>query len=259
MPQKNLNENRHTYQELYPSKKLDDFISLYFMSTNTSKTPLQVTICPDSYFKILIQVKNNKITSCFLTGIWTKEVEISLPPQVICYGIKFKIIAPEYLLKREIKSILNSVEHLDFNYLNINSLNLTSFKEIANQLDRIFTELIPPKQFVLENRLRLSQFLYNTHNDIKASEVPDQIYWSHRQINRYLNKYIGITLKQYLNIRKCYRAYLSIRIGDLFPEKDFFDQAHFIKQIKKHTGQTPKFLFQNRNDQFIQLRNIKKL
>ena len=71
---------------------------------------------------------------------------------------------------------------------------------------------------------------------------------------RYLNKHIGISLKKYLNIQKCYRAYLQIREGQFFPEKGFFDQAHFIREVKKHTGHTPTFLHQGINDQFIQLK-----
>jgi AraC-like DNA-binding protein len=94
--------------------------------------------------------------------------------------------------------------------------------------------------------------------DISAEEVSNQIFWSNRQINRYLNKYLGVSLKKYLNIQKCYAAYIQIREGRFFPEKGYYDQAHFIREIKKHTNQTPKELYQEQNDRFIQLKNIDK-
>ena len=94
--------------------------------------------------------------------------------------------------------------------------------------------------------------------NISASEVSQQIYWTNRQINRYLNKYLGVSLKKYLNVQKCYEAYIQIREGKFYPEGDYFDQAHFIREVKKHTGQTPKALFEKQNDRFIQLKNIKR-
>jgi AraC-like DNA-binding protein len=251
--------SNHVYTELYPSKELDDYVSLYFEAKNLSDKPEKITIFPDGYFKLIIQVKDNKIVSYFLTGIWTKETNIIIPPKVTSYGIKFKLIAAECILKREIRSIINSVEQLNTSYLNIKDLELSSFITIAKQLEKTLLNELRLGKEVLGNRLRLSQFLYSTYKDVQANEVANQIYWTQRQINRYLNKYIGVTLKKYLNIQKCYRSYLHIREGNFFPEKGFFDQAHFIREVKKHTGQTPSLLFKGKNDQFIQLSNIKKL
>lgn len=251
--------NNHQYSELYPSKGLDDFISLYFEAKNLSNKPEKITICPDGYFKLIIQVKDKKIISYFLTGIWIKEIDIIVPAKVTTYGVKFKIIASEIILKREIKSILNSVEQLNFNKFNIDDLNINSFEMIVKQLEERFYQELHFQKEIQGNKLRLSQFLYNNYKDIKANEVSNQIYWTHRQINRYLNKYVGVTLKKYLNIQKCYRSYLHIREGSFFPEKGFFDQAHFIREVKKHTGHTPTLLFKGKNNQFIQLKNIEKL
>ena len=84
------------------------------------------------------------------------------------------------------------------------------------------------------------------------------MFWTNRQINRYLNKYLGVSLKKYLNIQKCYESYIQIRQSFFSPEKDYFDQAHFIKEIIKHTGETPTTLYKEQNDRFIQLKNIKR-
>jgi len=250
-------DKTHKYQELYPSEKLNDFIASYFEARNESSRPEKVTICPDSYFKLIIQLLDGKTVAYFLTGIWAKEVTIVIPPKVTTYGIRFKIIAPEYIFKREIKTLLNTVEQLNKQYFNINNIEFSTFPKIVDQLETLFINKLPSGNEVLSNRLRLSQFLYSHHEDIKASEVASQIYWSQREINRYMNKYIGVSLKKYLNIQKCYRAYFQIREGEFFPEKGFYDQAHFIREVKKHTGKTPSQLFKGQNDQFIQLKNMK--
>ena len=249
----------HKYQILYPSKKLDTFVASYFEVRNESDISQEITICPDAYFKLIIQLLDGKIVSYFLTGLWAKEIDIVIPPRMITYGIRFKIIAPEYIFKREIKSILNTVEQLNVEYFDIDKIEFSTFPKVVEQIESIILKRLPNQDEISPNRLRLSQFLYSHYEDVKASEVASQIYWPQRSINRYLNKYIGISLKKYLNIQKCYRAYFQIREGQLFPEKGFFDQAHFIREVKKHTGKTPSQLHKGQNDQFIQLRNIKKL
>ena len=47
-------------------------------------------------------------------------------------------------------------------------------------------------------------------------------------------------------------------IRHLSPQTDYFDQAHFIKEIKKYTGTTPKELHKNKNDRFLQLSNTEQ-
>lgn len=249
----------HVYSEVYPSDEMDDYVSLYFKAENLSDKPQPMTICPDGYFKLIIQLLDGKMVAYFLTGMWANEIDIVVPPRVTTYGIKFKIIAAEMIFKREIATILNSVEQKKTDYFGIDKVDFGSFGDVVNQLEEILLNRLPPKEQIRANRIRLSQFLYSNYEDIQAREVAKQIHWSQREINRYLNKYIGISLKKYLNIQKCYRAYFRITEGDFFPEKGFFDQAHFIREVKKHTGQTPTTLYKGKNDQFIQLRNIKKL
>lgn len=249
----------HTYNEVYPSDGLDDYVSLYFRTENLSDQPYPVTICPDGYFKLIIQVVGNKITAYFLTGIWASEIDIVIPPKAVTYGIKFKVISAEVIFKREITSILNSVEQKESDFFGIDKVVFGDFANVVEQLEGILLQKLLPKEQIRANRIRLSQFLYSNYEDIQAREVAKQIYWSQREINRYLNKYIGISLKKYLNIQKCYRAYFKITEGEFFPEKGFFDQAHFIREVKKHTGQTPTTLYKQQNDQFIQLKNIGKL
>ncbi len=253
------NNGEHVYNEAYPSEGLDDYVSLYFKAENLSDEPQPMTICPDGYFKLIIQLLEGKIVAYFLTGIWANEIDIVIPSKVITYGIKFKIIAAEIILKREISSILNSVEQKKSDYFGMDKVDFRTFEGVVKQLEEIMLNNLPPKEQIRANRIRLSQFLYSNYEDIQAREVAEQIHWSQREINRYLNRYIGISLKKYLNIQKCYRAYFRITEGDFFPEKGFFDQAHFIREVRKHTGQTPTALFKGQNDQFIQLRNIKKL
>ena len=66
------------------------------------------------------------------------------------------------------------------------------------------------------------------------------------------------SLKEFLKIVRCNSAYKNISNGNLSPQTDYFDQAHFIKEIKKYTGTTPKELHKNKNDRFLQLSNTEQ-
>ncbi len=245
------------YKEIKPVDELKNYIHSFWMHKNLTDKAEKLTIFPDSYFKIIMIVRNNKITAYFMTGLWTEEKIFTIPPKAKLYGCRLKILAPEFLLKNKIASIINEYHQLDLKYLNVNTFDLSGFKSIVNQWQQEFLKLKPSKT-IQGNKSRLSQLLDKMKGDISATEVSNQIYWTNRQINRYLNKYIGVSLKKYLNIQKCYQSYLHIREGKFFPEKGFFDQPHFIREIKKHTGETPKSLHEHKNDRFIQLKRISK-
>ncbi|MGL5890192.1 MAG: AraC family transcriptional regulator, partial [Bacteroidia bacterium] len=75
----------------------------------------------------------------------------------------------------------------------------------------------------------------------------------------YFNSRFGFPLKEFLKIVRCNASYKDIAGGNLSPQKNFFDQAHFIKELKKYTGKTPKELYKNENGRFLQLHHPKPL
>lgn len=250
-------EKTSTYREIEPVDELKHFVHSFWMHENLSDKTQTLTIFPDSYFKMVFLLKGKKVVNYFMTGIWTGQKNYAIPAHGTTLGCRLKILAPEFLINREVASIKEAYQQLDLSYLNLNKFDFSTFEGIVSQWTTELLKLQPAKS-IQENKLRLSQLLYQLKGDISATEVSEQIFWTNRQINRYLNKYVGISLKKYLNIQKCYEAYIQIREGKLAPEKGYFDQAHFIKEVKKHTGETPKSLFDQQNDRFIQLKNIKQ-
>lgn len=243
------------YQERKPSKDLTTLIHSFWTHSNISEEVKEMSIIPDSYFKIIIVIENGKITKYFMTGLWTAEKVFCVPPKATVFGCRLRILAPEFLINEEITTILNSVKQLDLSYLNIEQFDFSNFDNLVKQWQNELLKIKPSKT-IHGNKLRLSQVIYEAKGSISATELSTQIFWSNRQINRYLNKYIGISLKKYLNIQKCYQSYVQIREGEFFPKKNYFDQAHFIREVKKHTGETPKSLYEQQNDRFIQLKGI---
>ena len=111
----------------------------------------------------------------------------------------------------------------------------------------------------IDNRKKkLFELIYSSNGSITVKELSEKVYWSSRQINRYFNQQFGISLKAYCNILRFGASFKHISEGKLFPEQNFTDQNHFIKEIKKYAGVTPKELSKNKDDRFIDITAIKK-
>ena len=250
------NEDKIKFNQINPSKGLEELIESYWTYQNPTNQAKRVTILPDSFFKIIIEFQGANIIRYFLTGLWTKEVEIAIPAHTSMYGIKFKILASEYIFQKEIASLILSHQDLQLSFWNIRDVTQCNFQEFIEKIELRITKNIKQKR-IQAKKLQLSQLLYFTNGNISAEEVSNQINWSNRQINRYLNKYLGVSLKTYLNIQKCHSSYFHISKGEFYPSNNYFDQSHFIREIKKHTGKTPKEIYKNQNDRFIQLKFTK--
>lgn len=250
-----MKKKENTYQQIKSSEELEEFIHSFWMHKNTQDKPELMTISPDSFFKIIFLIKEDKVINYFMTGLWNEQKEFVIPPKTTTYGCRLKALAPEFLINQEVSSILNSLKQLNLSYLNLANFDFSNFEKIVEQWE-VELKKIKLDKTIEANKLRLSQLLYQKKGSISVLEVSQQIYWTNRQINRYLNKYLGVSLKKYLNVQKCYEAYIQIREGIFFPKKGYFDQAHFIREVKKHTGETPKSLYLKQNDRFIQLKNI---
>jgi len=247
-----------SYKQLNPSPELEDFIDSYWEHKNLKDSPNKLTIFPDSFFKLIFYLVDRKIVAYFLTGLWPKETEIIIPPQATVYGIKFKILAPEYIFQQEIASLLNTHIELDLSFWDIDNYKFDDFQLVIDHFESTIITILAQNNEVEGKKLQLTQLLDKMEGHITAEEVSNQIVWSNRQINRYLNKYLGVSLKTYLNIQKVYSSYIQIREGRFHPDKGYFDQAHFIREVKKHTSKTPKELHKRQHDRFIQLKNIQK-
>ncbi len=252
-------DNNYTYQELKPSAHLTDFVHSFFWHQNLTDREQSFIICPDSYFKVIVFLESGQIKVHFLTGLWIKEKEVSIPPNSASFGIRFKLLAPEYVFDKEIASILNGREILNPNFWNIQTTKFDSLAQVTEVFEEIITAEIERINIVPNSKkIALSRLLDHSSGQITVKQVADEVGWSERQIGRYLNKYLGVSLKKYLNILKVYAAYIQIRNGEFFPEEGYYDQAHFIREIKKYTGETPSTLHGKLDDRFIQLKNIKR-
>ena len=239
------------YKEIKPNGFLNNFVQSFWYY-QTTDTEVHHTILPDGYFDLIAEFENDALVIVKLTGVWTKPKDIIIPKNIKFFAVRFKLLAIEYLFKKEIKSILNTTLNLPFTFWNLDAYNCNEFEKfVADTSDKLDAS-IKHLHEIDRRKLKLFDIVYQQEAKT-VSELSAQLFWSSRQISRYFNSRFGITLKEFLKIVRCNATYKEISNGNLNPQSDFFDQAHFIKEIKKYTGVTPKELNKNKNDRFLQL------
>lgn len=239
------------YREIKPSGFLTNFIHS-FWEYETCEAEVEHTIIPDGYFDLIAEFENEVLTIVKLTGVWTKPVNVKIPKSTRIFAMRFKLLATEYLFQQEIKSILNTTKNLPLHFWNIDKYQANDFEKFTLDITNRLENSIKHLKEIDNRKLKLFEIVYNIENH-SVEELSNTVFWSSRQINRYFNSQFGFSLKAFLNIVRCNASYKDIANGDLFPDDSFFDQAHFIKEIKKHTGTTPSELSKNQNVRFLQL------
>ncbi|MDQ0593509.1 AraC-like DNA-binding protein [Chryseobacterium ginsenosidimutans] len=249
-----MQRNEIEWKTLKPTNDLHDFVESFWMIENHSDKGHQIIILPDGRFDIIFSLTENKIFKVTLKGLDTEPKQTNIPANTTLFAISFKLLAVEYLLREKVKDLLNEGIPLPKEFLGIsqNELNdFNSFYEIAS------TKIAALIKLDIDTRKReLFNYIYSSNGTLTVKELSEKVYWSSRQINRYFNKTFGISLQAYCKIFRFKSSLNHIKKGKLFPELNFADQTHFIKEVKKMSGVTPKELSKNENDRFILLSTL---
>ncbi|WP_225321431.1 helix-turn-helix domain-containing protein [Rhizosphaericola mali] len=189
----------------------------------------------------------------FMVGLIGLETQPKLiPVQSIerFFCVSFKPLGLDYILKKSIADLVNGGMHLPMDFWNINEDNLADFNSFCHQITEKIKALIPQK--LDERKVELFNYIYKNKGEVSIHELSEKIFWSERQINRYFKQLLGISLKSYCNILRFQASLKHIKDGELYPQLNYTDQSHFIKEIKKLSGVSPKVLFKNPDHRFLQ-------
>lgn len=224
------------------------------MLHNPTDSDKQVVILPDGRVDIFFTQSITERFHITLLGIGTNPDKSVIKANRTTFAISFKPLATEYILKEPVSSLLNSGKNLPDNFWGFSSSDLVDFDSFCQKSTLQIHALLP---IDLDSRKQnLFNLIYDSNGALSVAEISEKVFWSSRQINRYFNQQYGISLKAYCNILRFRASFQQIKDGRLFPEQNFADQAHFIKEIKKMAGVNPKQLTQNQNDRFIQFSTL---
>ncbi|WP_271765265.1 helix-turn-helix domain-containing protein [Aquimarina algiphila] len=245
------------YTQQQAHKDLKDYIRCYWKVENKTKASQSYTIFPDGFFDVLICYQNNNLKGVFLTGLWNKKTNVVISPKTTIYGIQFRLLAVEYIIKDSIAPLLNKINRIEKSYLGLNQFSKQSDAFMFQYLNECLIAHLNEQDLTHSKKSILLKTINQTKGNETVEYYSQKAHWSQRQINRYFQSTFGFSLKSYCNIRKGASTYSQIKNGQLYPLEGYFDQSHFIKEIKKITEYTPKVLLKNENDRFLQFSIIK--
>lgn len=245
------------YSQQQAHQNLRDYVRCYWKIENNTKDFQSYTILPDGFFDLLICFHNDNLEGVFLTGLWDQKTNVVISPETTIYGVQFRLLAIENIIQESITPLLNHIKELEKSYLGLDGYNATVDSFSFDYLNQCLLSRIAEQDPIDPRKCTLLKSINQTKGSKTVEYYSQEANWSKRQINRYFQPAFGLSLKSYCSILKCAATFSQIRKGQLYPQQGFFDQPHFIKEIKKITEFTPKVLLKNENDRFLQFSIIK--
>jgi len=116
------------YKEFQPDKLLTDFVKNYWWFDNSTNQQLDFTILPDGCFDLIVSFGSYTQDEISLTGLWSKQVEVSIEPNRQLFGIRFKLLAVDYILQQNISSFSDSEQVKENDFWQLDKI---SFKDLV--------------------------------------------------------------------------------------------------------------------------------
>lgn len=231
------------YQELQPDNLSNICMCIWSMN---SKHPItnEITnqILPDACIDIVFDFVNRGI--CFAG--YSKETESFPLNQKIDYmGVRLK------------PGAFYALYHINANKIMDHMIPFFEI-ETAYDLDPIFScDTISKRvhliQTYLEYKLKakpnldfikLADELYHSPKDQNVILTAEKMGYNQRQLQRIFQKHYGVSPKVLLNILRLHFCLTLLQektmdLSEVAAQCGFYDQAHFIKEIKRYTGFSP--------------------
>jgi AraC-like DNA-binding protein len=247
-------ENDFEYKLIRPDKSLVPFVESFWLLYNKSDSKKEVVVLPDGRIDLFFSRSATEPFHVTLSGIETQADQASLQAGTLMFAISFRLLATEYILHNTVSDLLNYAAHLPADFWDFGPEDLDDFERFCQKASAKIRSLIPAAMD--SRKQQLFDLVYATNGGITVKELSEKVFWSSRQINRYFKQQFGLSLKSYCNILRFRASFHHIKDGKLFPQENFADQSHFIKEVKKLSGVSPKELKRNQNDRFIQFSTL---
>ncbi|MCC3214491.1 AraC family transcriptional regulator [Chryseobacterium sp. X308] len=248
-------ENDFNYLFIEPDKEIADFVENLGTFQNLSDEAKEVVIIPDGRIDLFFSQSASEPFHVTLLGLETYPEQRFIAPHMTTFVVSFKPLAVEYILNTSIADLLNIGKELSPDFWNFKADDIKDFSHCCTKATQKIKELLPLK--VDERKRKLFELVYASKGEMSVQELSEKTGWSSRQINRYFTKQLGLSLKAYSTILRFRASLEHIAQGKLFPELNYTDQNHFIKEVKKFSGVAPKELSRNENDRFVLLSVLK--
>ncbi len=257
------------YQALKPHPLLANYIASYFFLEVEKRQPEDELIIPDGTHGLLFVQQSkftrhcstgeDKVCGTYLFGQKSKSVQYEFDtPGLYCFGAKFHPHGLKRFMEMpvgEIKDIMIEASQAlgkEFSILEGRALSAGNEQGKKSLLDTYFIQKLKrdeEKDHKLVQRILAEIHLKKGQMGIAGLLQFFQI--GYKRLERLFKKYVGLPPKAYCRIVRFNAAlfYRTRRPDDnltqLAYSAGYFDQMHFIKEIKHFTNLTPSDFFQH--------------
>jgi AraC-like DNA-binding protein len=260
-------------QEYKPNEFLQPYVQAYWQGKfNIRKSRLFVQkVVPNGFVELIIHLSDRH---CFLfqskiwthspdytlIGMFTRFYEVHFDETVSTFGIRFK---PEGIYN------LFGIPAAEFSedYIDMESVMGKSFSEFSARIKEqqtVSAMIRKADQYLLRNLQknninfyylnRAAEFIRQQNGMFRMDELIENVYISNRQLEREFKEKIGITPKQYMRIARLNEVNRQLQnpgtsnLTSLSYKNGYSDQAHFIREFKKFSGDSPAKFLKARKD-----------
>ncbi|MCB9279365.1 MAG: AraC family transcriptional regulator [Lewinellaceae bacterium] len=259
------------YQEFQPHPSLASFVENYWQITTTGEDNgvLEELIVPDGNASLMFIAET-------ISRFASDNSKMDLKGQTLVVGQKSKPVYYHIGQKRALRSwgirfkgaglsAFTEVPQADLADEVVEGVNLFGKKvdEVHEQilvapddesrvklLDRFLLGRLVPESWQLKMMDSLIKRIHACSGQDAVSDLATDFNLHHRQLERMFNQYVGLSPKAYARIVRFNKTIVlydglepQSRLTDLAYAAGFFDQMHFIKEIKGFTRKTPTSYF----------------
>jgi AraC-like DNA-binding protein len=257
------------FKRVMPLASIKEFIECYWILDDKDPAPKQQKIIPDGFpeiifhygdpYRILIKQDWELQSDFLLAGQITKFFYLENTGTTGTFGIKFKPTAITHLFNLLMKEYvdkvvsLNNTDNPELKKIKTIVSPGQDFKQIIIQLNSFFEKLIAEKKFIATGVDNSVDLIFEKHGMVTIPELCAVAFLGERQLLNQFRRYIGLSPKLYARVIRLNYIFQLVRENkekwsSLAYEAAFFDQAHFIKDFKKFTGENPgKYSFEEKN------------
>ncbi|MCJ8155785.1 AraC family transcriptional regulator [Chryseobacterium sp. SSA4.19] len=237
-----------SFKLIQPDESIKDFVYCFSSLQNFSGQQ-QAVIIPNGRIDLIFSKTKDRKIQVALLGLETQPQYPDQEFSDFC-SVSFNPLAIEYIFGFPVADIINSGKLMPDDFWEVDADDLDHFEVFCDAMTEKINSLLP-EEVDVRKRI-LFELIFASDGEISVSEISGKILWSQRQINRYFNQQFGLSLKAYCKILRFQASLSHIKEGNLYPQLNFTDQSHFIKEVKQLSGVSPKELHKNENDRFLQ-------
>ncbi len=246
------------FDKYFPADQLKDYIKYYVVSENDMESEYKVfpssgLVIGFQYKGQLATISNNKeskLTSAGITGISDGYKIFKNSADIGTILVCFTEIGFTHFSSNPANELFNLSLSLDdiFEKSKVNEIEekLAMASTDKQRVRMVEQFLIAQLKDIETDKLIVEaiKLIYQSKGTIRIKELNEKLYISQSPFEKRFRKIVGTTAKKFASIVR-FNSVLdhlseTKTLTEICYENNFFDQAHFIKDFKQFTGDTPE-------------------